>query len=234
MLHSPAIAEWDNDYARVARVASQLRSRGLANRNDNNYNYYNNINNNNSTTTTTATGQQQQQLHQHLNRLDGALSTLPLAPAEIQRRRRLIHHLRGGTVGIASSLSSRTPNTMSSTTGGDGFSSMGGQQQQQQKQHPPLSHMATAMQQQDEMIDELAVGVSRLRDQTQVIGDEARMHVNLLGEMETNLAAAHCGLDEETKRAAKLKEDQSVWKLQLIVAGETILLVLLLFLGLSP
>jgi hypothetical protein len=233
MLHSPAIAEWDNDYARVARVASQLRTQGLASRSNKNKNYYNN---NNNKTTTTVGGhhhhQQQQQFHLHLNRLDGALSTLPLAPAEIQRRRRLIHHLRGGTVGITAATTTttntRTHNSMSSTTSIDGFSSMGAAQQQQ------VSQMAAAMQQQDEMIDELAVGVSRLRDQTQVIGDEARMHVNLLGEMETNLAAAHSGLDEETKRAAKLKEDQSLWKLQLVVAGETILFVLLLFLGLSP
>ena len=63
------------------------------------------------------------------------------------------------------------------------------------------------------MIDELAVGVGRLRDQTQVIGDEARMHVNLLNDMESNLDAAQVGLDAETRRAAKLKEDQSVWRL---------------------
>jgi hypothetical protein len=233
MSHSPAIAEWDNDYARVARVASQLRTQGLSSRNNNNNNYNSYYNNN--APVGGQQQQQQQQLHHHLNRLDAALSTLPLASAEIQRRRRLIHHLRGGTAlgGItSSSTTTRTPNSMSSTaTSGDGLSFMGGQQQQLQQ---PMSHMSAAMQQQDEMIDELAVGISRLKDQSQVIGDEARMHVNLLGEMETNLAAAHSGLDEETKRAAKLKEDQSVWKLQLIVAGETVLFVLLLFLGLSP
>ena len=96
------------------------------------------------------------------------------------------------------------------------------------------STMATAMREQDDMIDQLAAGVSQLKDQTQVIGDEARMHVNLLGEMEGNLEQAASGLDAETKRAAELKEDRSVWRLQLIIAGESILLVLLIFLGLSP
>jgi hypothetical protein len=201
MSHSPAVAEWDNDYARVARVASQLRTQGL----------------------NKGGGHTQQQLQQHLNRLESALATLPLAHSEVQRRRRLIHHLRGNSVGASSPY---TPHSMSSSA--DGMSSMGQQYQ------PPMSQMAAAMQQQDDMIDELAVGVSRLRDQTQVIGDEARMHVNLLGEMETNLEAAHSGLDEETKRAAKLKEDQSVWRLQLLLAGETVLFVMLLFLGLSP
>ena len=94
--------------------------------------------------------------------------------------------------------------------------------------------MAMAMQQQDAMIDELAVGVGRLRDQTQVIGDEARMHVNLLNDMEQNLDTAYDGLDAETRRAARLKEDQSVWRLQLIVAGMFVLFVLLFFMGMSP
>jgi hypothetical protein len=97
----------------------------------------------------------------------------------------------------------------------------------------PQSAMALAMRQQDAMIDELAVGVGRLRDQTQVIGDEARLHVNLLNDMETNLDAAHAGLDAETRRAAQLKEDNSLWRLQLIVAGLSVTFVLLFLLGVS-
>ena len=98
---------------------------------------------------------------------------------------------------------------------------------------PPQSTVTLAMQQQDAMIDELAMGVGRLRDQTQVIGDEARLHVTLLNEMETNLDIAHAGLDAETRRAAQLREDQSLWRLQLIVAGLSITFVLLLLLGMS-
>jgi hypothetical protein len=199
MSHNPAVSEWDNDYARVARVASQLRTQGLA---------------------ASLVSVDPQQLQQHISRLDSALATLPLSSVEIQRRRRLIQHL--------SMNNNNTPsNSQFGTPGSDASSLSGGQRQQQ-------SHIAQAYRQQEDMIDELAVGVSRLKDQTQVIGDEARMHVNLLGEMETNLEAAHTGLDAETKRAAKLKEDQSVWRLQLIVAGESILFILLLFLGLSP
>jgi hypothetical protein len=108
---------------------------------------------------------------------------------------------------------------------------VGGQQQQQQQQ--PQSAMDMAMRQQDAMIDELAVGVGRLRDQTQIIGDEARLHVNLLHDMEGNLDAAHAGLDAETRHAAQLKDDNSLWKLQLIVAGLSVTFVLLLLLGIS-
>jgi hypothetical protein len=97
----------------------------------------------------------------------------------------------------------------------------------------PQSAMAAAMQHQDAMIDELAVGVGRLRDQTRVIGEEARLHVNLLNDMETNLDAAHESLDAETRRAAQLREDKSLWRLQLIVAGLAVTFVLLLLLGMT-
>lgn len=186
-----SVAEWDNEYARLARVSSQMRTQGM-----------------------TTSGGDAQQLNQHLSRLDAALMSLPLPAAEIQRRRRLIQGLKngGGVVGNAGSGVGYTP-----------------PQQQQQQQ----SLMEQAMGRQDDMIDELAVGVSRLRDQTQVIGDEARMHVNLLNDMEANLDTAHAGLESETRRAAQLKEDQSVWRLQLTVAGLSVLLVMLILAGIS-
>jgi hypothetical protein len=151
-------------------------------------------------------------LQQGLQRLDGALENLPLQQGEIQRRRRLIQHLQQTSTGTASSA------------GGGGGGGGGGQQ----------SQMSMAMRQQDDMIDELAVGVNRLKHQTVAIGDEAKLHVNLLSDMETNLDAAHAGLEGETRRAAQLKEDQSIWRLQLIVAGLSVVLILLIFLGLSP
>ena len=162
-------------------------------------------------------GDQQRSLQQGLARLDASLNTLPIAAAELQRRRRLIQHLQN-----PSSVPVGSPGG-----GGGGAYSSPSQQPQQQSQ------MAMAMRQQDDMIDELAMGVSRLKDQTQVIGEEARMHVNLLNDMENNLDAAHAGLEGETRRAAQLREDQSVWRLQLTVAGLSVLLVLLILMGLS-
>jgi hypothetical protein len=66
-----------------------------------------------------------------------------------------------------------------------------------------------------------------------LIGEEANLHVNLMNDMEQNLDAAYEGLEGETRRAARLKQDQSVWRLQLVVAGECVLLVLLILMGLS-
>lgn len=179
-----SIAEWDNEYARLARSASQMRTKGIA------------ISASNART-----------LQSGLQRLEVSLDNLPLAAGEIQRRKRLVQHLQQTSL----------PNGKNSGSGG-----------QQQSQ------MSMAMQQQDAMIDELAVGVGRLKNQTVNIHDEARLHVNLLNGMETNLDEAHAGLEDETRRAARLREDQSVWRLQLIVAGLSVLLVLLIVMGLSP
>lgn len=198
---SSAVNEWDNDYARVARIASQFRTQGLNKKNP------------------SLSGQAEpRQLFQHITRLDESLSTLPLPANQIQRRRRLLQHLRGHRI-ESMSMSSNNNN---------------GDYRPPSEQGGPQSQMTMAMQQQDAMIDELAVGVGILRDQTQVIGDEARMHVDLLNDMEQNLDSAHDGLDAQTRRAARLKEDQSVWRLQLIVAGLFVLFVLLFFMGMSP
>lgn len=182
-----SVSEWDNEYARLARAASQLRTSGLQ----------------------TGAGDVLS-LQQGLDRLERSLESLPLAPTEVTRRRRLVQHLK----------------QTSTTSGGDVLGSQHG--------GGATSQMTMALRQQDEMIDELAVGVGRLKNQTISIGDEARMHVNLLNEMDTNLDAAYAGLESETRRAARLREDQSVWRLQLIVAGLFILLVLLILMGLSP
>jgi hypothetical protein len=172
-------SDWDNEYARVARAASQLRTTGLAN--------------NHGSAAALQTG---------LARLETQLQSLPLAPAEITRRQRLLEHLKVNTT---------TTNASNNNS----------------------SQMATAMQTQDSLIDELAVGVGRLKHQTMHIGDEAKMHVNLLADMEIGLDEAQAGLDAETRRAARLRDDQSVWKLQLILAGEFLILSLLIVMGLS-
>ena len=188
-----SVSEWDNEYARLARAASQLRTAGLA--------------------STRSQGDSNSVL-QGLSRLDSVLDSLPLQAGEIQRRHRLIHSLQ-------STVRSPPP-----AVGGIGAANSGAV--------GPQSQMALAMGQQDALIDELAVGVGRLKNQTVAIGEEARMHVNLLGDMEENLDAAQASLDAETRRAARVREDQSLWRLQLIVAGLFILLVLLILMGLSP
>jgi hypothetical protein len=155
--HTPNVAEWDNEYARLARAASQLRTTGLVANN-------NNSNNNNNATSVMA-------LQQGLQRLDHGLNTLPLSASEIHRRRRLIQHLHQ-----TSQVGTNTAAAMSMDVMNMNVAPTSQQQQQ--------STMGLAMMQQDAMIDQLAVGVGRLKTQTAAISDEARMHVNLLNDME--------------------------------------------------
>jgi hypothetical protein len=95
------------------------------------------------------------------------------------------------------------------------------------------SSTAAALRRQDDMIDELAVGVGRLRNQTNLIHQEANSHVRLLDEMDANVDMANRGLEEETRRAMRLREEKSVWKLHLIIVALSVLLFLLILMGLS-
>lgn len=90
--------------------------------------------------------------------------------------------------------------------------------------------VSMAIQHQDSMIDELAVGISRLRDQSHAINDEANLQVNLLNDMESNIDTAHDQLGNQAQRARALYDEIALWKLQLMVAGLTISFFLLLVL----
>lgn len=187
-----AVSEWDNEYARLARVASQMRTTGILTQ-----------------------PSDVRSLQLGLQRLESTLNSLPLQSAEVQRRRRLIQHLQQTSVAPAAGATDSVAIGSGSATA------------QQSK-------MTMAMRQQDDMIDQLAVGVGRLKNQSAAIGEEAAMHVNLMNDMDTNLDAAYNSLEDQTRRASSLRGDQSLWRLQLIVAGLFILLILEIFFGLTP
>jgi hypothetical protein len=210
------ITEWDDEYARMARIAaSQFR-------------------------TTPGYSMKQQRttpdinlFQQSLQRLDNALlsSTISssLSSTEVQRRRRLVQHLQQttipGSTGTVDLLGGATSSAQSNPNNAH---------QQQQQQQPQQSKMTMALRQQDDMIDQLAVGVNRLKQQTTIIGEEANMHVNLMNDIDDHLDATYNTIHDQTLRTAALREDQSVWKLQLIIVALTILLVLEILAGLSP
>jgi hypothetical protein len=187
---SDSINAWDNDYARLARASSQLRTNPTANSSFNN---------------DASRQSQTSSIHTGINRLDSQLTNLEanmtLTPAEAMRRRNLLDGLRG-----------QLGNT------GDG----GG-----------ISATSAALQHQDAMIDELAVGVGRLKNQTHMIHQETNAHVRLLDEMDHNVDLANQGLEEETRRALRLKGESSVWRLHLIIVGLSVLLFVLILMGLS-
>ena len=188
------ISAWDNEYARLARAASQLRTT--------------------SPNTAFHSNQQRQgqasSIQAGINRLASQLSVLEsnlsLNPAEAQRRQSLLEGL-------------------SSQMGAEGVPGAGGGRGE--------SSTAAALRQQDGMIDELAMGVSRLKNQTNLIHEEATSHVRLLDEMDNNVDLANQGLEEETRRAMRLSQERSVWRLHLVIVALSILLFLLILMGLS-
>ena len=195
---NPSVSNWDDEYARLARVASQLRSNHGGNQ------------------------QQQQSVLTGLDRLKSQLdSTLSrmIPPADVSRRRVLIDNL------------SRQINN----GGGDadllGYSSSS--QPQPQQQQPSMSLSAQALRRQDDMIDELAGGVARLKDQTRLIHEETGLQNRLIDDMGHDVELAQAGIEAETARALKLKEDRSVWRLYCIIMGLTILLFWLIITGIS-
>ena len=198
-----SINGWDNEYARLARAASQLRVVGGGN---------NNINN--------SAQQKQDQassIQTGLNRLDTQLhnleSSMTVSSVEAGRRRGLLDGLR---------------NQLSEITGTTAGGGIGiGRQTNNQ------SATAAALRHQDELIDDLAVGVGRLKTQTHMIHDESRAHVHLLNEMDSNVDLANQGLEDETRRAMRLREEKSVWRLHLTIVGLSVLLFLLILMGLS-
>ena len=163
-----SVSDWDNEYARLARVASQLRTMG-------------------------GSDSDLRALQSGLSRLQQSLGNLPIPRPELIRRNRLITHL----------------------------------------QQNNSNNNTAALGQQDEMIDDLAIGVERLKQQSMLIGDEAKLHLNLLGDMENQVDIAQSGLEGETRRSEQLRENQSIWKLQMIVVGLSVLLVLLILTGLT-
>ena len=197
-----SINGWDNEYARLARAASQLRT--VSPNNNNNMNGH----------------QRQDQassIQTGLNRLDTQLhnleSSMSVSSAEASRRRTLLEGLR--------TQLSEISGTTTATSGGGGGYGRG------------ESATAAALRHQDDMIDDLAVGVGRLKTQTHMIHDESRAHVRLLDEMDNNVDLANQGLEEETRRAMRLREEKSVWRLHLIIVGLSVLLFLLILMGLS-
>ena len=58
---------------------------------------------------------------------------------------------------------------------------------------------ANEIQEQDELIGTLHIGVSRLRERAQLINDESNMHMRLLENMDADVDGTTAALLQETK-----------------------------------
>jgi len=205
------ISQWDDEYARIARAASQLRASPQGGYNQPH---------------PTARAHQVRSVQSGLSRLKSSLMSMKnsgmVNSADVQRRIGLIDNLEKQVGGSRPDATGDLLG-MGGNSGGNSSSYHGGNQ----------TLAAQALRHQDNMIDELASGVSRLKDQTLLVNDEANMQNRMLGDMDTDVENARIGLEAETLRAMKLKEDQSVWRLYLIIAGLSIVLFLLIINGLG-
>ena len=203
-----SVSDWDNEYARLARQASQLRTVGGAS---------------SSAVSTSSLEADRRALIRNVQRLQQSLYTdlKPfLTPSDLQRRSRLVHHLQ-------QLQSQQQPSSLSSSL-------LNSNNQYSQTPTATTTAAGAALQQQDEMLDDLAHGVERLKHQSLLIGDEAKLHLNLLGDMENHVDIAQSGLEGETRRADHLRQNNtSIWKLQMIVVALAIVLVLLILTGLT-
>lgn len=201
-----SVANWDDDYARLARAVAQLRTSG------------------GSAVAGPSREHQISSIRAGLDRLNDDLRTLENSraapPAEVGRRRALVEGLRG-QMDSSSTIGGGTGSTTDAgAQGGAGY----GQQRMT---------ASSAMRTQDNMIDELSAGVGRLRDQSNMIHDEARLHNRLLDEMDADVDLARAGMEDGALRAQKVREDRSLWRLYMIIAGLSVLLFFLILMGLS-
>jgi len=210
-------SDWDNDYARIARAASQLRTLS-----SNSPYSLNNINVNRNPAIN------KESILTGLDRLTIRLRNLEqsrsLSVSDLGRRRLLIHNLSSQLISENTKIN-RSINMSSSSAAdhlGIGYPSS-----------TATTTVSSALRQQDDMIDELASGIGRLKDQSKIIGEEAKMHVSLLDQMDVDVEKANESMENETRRALKLKEDKSVWRLHLIIAGLSVLLFIFVLSGLS-
>lgn len=158
-----SISSWDDEYARISRASSQLRTT---------HNSFQNYNQPHPS----ARQQQVRSVQSGLTRLRTSLEAMRSSGAigggDYNRRIGLVENLEnqvGGRNNVGEGDLLGMGNTSMGNNGG------GGQQR--------LSTTTQALRHQDQMIDELASGVSRLKDQTLMINDEANLQNRMLDDV---------------------------------------------------
>jgi len=154
-----SISAWDDEYARISRAASQLRSNTFHSQHQPH---------------PSARQQQIRSVQTGLARLksslEGMRSSGVIGSGDYSRRMGLVDNLERQVSGSSGHGMEGDLLGMSGGGGGGG----GGTR---------LSTATQALRHQDQMIDELASGVSRLKDQTMVINDEAGMQNRMLDDV---------------------------------------------------
>jgi hypothetical protein len=87
------------------------------------------------------------------------------------------------------------------------------------------------IQAQDAMLGEISVGVDKLHNQAQTIGEEAKTQSRLLESLEQETDTATTGLQVQTDHVNAIKEKSTACKLYVCIVVEFVLLLLFTILG---
>lgn len=163
-------------------------------------------------------------INKQVSMLDSQLKTMAgnalhyeLAASEIARRETLMENMKKQTFnsnsnGNANANSVRSP-----------FTSIEQSQQTQMQ--------ADVIRMQNEMILEIGSGVDRLHEKALVIGEEAKSHVRLLDDLDSNVEIATAALQAEAAHAAEIKEKGKVCYMYICIAVEVVILFIMIMLA---
>ena len=166
-------------------------------------------------------------LESQLKAMSGNALQYELVASEIARRETLLANIKTLTQALFSRAGA--PNAASGTGGVKAKSpynstvGAGGQLQTQ----------ADIMKQQDLMVADIGYGVSRLHEKAVVIGEEAKSHVRLLDDLDSNVEIATAALQAEAKHAAEIQEKGKVCYMYICIGIEIAVLLLLIILAFS-
>lgn len=162
-------------------------------------------------------------LEAQLKTMSGNALEYELAASEIARRETLLANVKVLTGNLFARTNPHGGGGSQSGLNKSPYNSTGGGNQVQTQQD--------IMKLQDDMVREIGTGVDRLHGKARIIGEEAKAHVRLLDDLDTNVEIASAALQAEAHHAAEIKEKGKVCYMYICIAVEIAVLLLLLILA---
>lgn len=182
-------------------------------------------------------------LDQQLVSMTSAPNQYEIVASELARRRVLIDNLKAQMSSAASlprrdnmmgsvemEVASKNNNNINSNRGGNSplhSSSSSAFNPINSSDRGLVQRQTEIIKLQDEMLEDIDEGVSRLHRQALQMGEEARIHVRLLDDLDSDVVIATHALEAETRHAATLRERSSMCKMYICIAIEVLLIVIL-------
>ena len=91
-----------------------------------------------------------------------------------------------------------------------------------------VQHQVKVMKLQDEMLEDIEKGVDRLHKQAVDIGEETKIHMKIISELDTHVDDTTLALQAETKRAEQVRLKGQVCYMYICIGLEVAILVIFL------